>query len=60
MFEFDESIDQGAKFKEIGVGGGGSNAVNTMITCNIQCVDFIVANIDVQALRMSKAPVRIQ
>ena len=60
MLEFDESIDQSAKIKVIGVGGGGSNAVNTMITCNIRGVDFIVANTDVQALRMSKAPVKIQ
>jgi len=60
MFEFDESIDQSAKIKVIGVGGGGGNAVNTMITSNIQGVDFIVANTDVQALRMSKAPVKIQ
>src|SRR5512136_831094 len=60
MFEFDENIDQSAKIKVIGVGGGGSNAVNTMITCNIQGIDFIVANTDVQALRMSKAPTKIQ
>ncbi len=60
MFEFDESIDQSAKIKVIGVGGGGGNAVNTMISCNVQGVDFIVANTDVQALRMSKAPSKIQ
>src|SRR5512135_2979167 len=60
MFEFDESIDQSAKIKVIGVGGGGGNAVNTMISCNVQGVDFIVANTDVQALRMSKAPTKIQ
>ncbi len=60
MFEFDESIDQSAKIKVIGVGGGGGNAVNTMITCNINGVDFIVANTDVQALRMSKASVKVQ
>ncbi len=60
MFEFDESIDQSAKIKVIGVGGGGGNAINTMISCNINGVDFIVANTDVQALRMSKAPVKIQ
>jgi cell division protein FtsZ len=60
MFEFDESIDQSAKIKVIGVGGGGGNAVNTMVTCNIHGVDFIVANTDVQALRMSKAQVKIQ
>lgn len=60
MFEFDESIDQSAKIKVIGVGGSGGNAVNTMIGCNVQGVDFIVANTDVQSLRMSKAPVKIQ
>jgi cell division protein FtsZ len=60
MFEFDESIDQSAKIKVIGVGGGGSNAINTMITCNVHNVEFIVANTDVQSLRMSTAPVKIQ
>ncbi|HEX9024153.1 MAG TPA: cell division protein FtsZ [Geobacteraceae bacterium] len=60
MFEFDESIDQSAKIKVIGVGGGGGNAVNTMISCDVYGVDFIVANTDAQALRMSKAPVKIQ
>jgi len=35
MFQFDESIDQSAKIKVIGVGGGGGNAVNTMISCNV-------------------------
>ena len=60
MFEFDESIDQSAKIKVIGIGGGGGNAVNTMISCEVYGVDFIVANTDAQALRMSKAPVKIQ
>lgn len=60
MFEFDESIDQSAKIKVIGVGGGGGNAVNTMITGSVQGVDFIVANTDAQALRNSKAPIKIQ
>jgi len=60
MFEFDESIDQSAKIKVIGIGGGGGNAVNTMIACNIHSVEFIVTNTDVQSLRMSKAPVKIQ
>jgi len=60
MFEFDESIDQSAKIKVIGVGGGGGNAVNTMIDCQLHGIDFIVANTDAQALRMSKAPVKIQ
>ena len=60
MFEFDEAIEQGAVIKVIGVGGGGGNAVNTMIASNIHKVDFIVANTDAQALRNSKAPVKIQ
>ncbi len=60
MFEFDESIDQNAKIKVIGIGGGGGNAVNTMISCDVYGVDFIVANTDAQALRMSTAPVKIQ
>src|SRR6266508_3821321 len=60
MFEFDESIDQSAKIKVIGVGGGGSNAVNTMIACNVQNVEFIVSNTDVQSLRIATAPVKVQ
>ena len=60
MFEFDETIEQGAVIKVIGVGGGGGNAVNTMIASTIHKVDFIVANTDAQSLRISKAPVKIQ
>lgn len=60
MFEFDESIDQSAKIKVIGVGGGGGNAVNTMISCSMNGVDFIVANTDAQSLRNAKAPSKIQ
>ena len=60
MFEFDESIDQSAKIKVVGVGGGGGNAINTMIECNIGGIDFIVANTDAQALRLSKAPEKMQ
>jgi cell division protein FtsZ len=60
MFEFDESIDQSAKIKVVGVGGGGSNAVNTMIACNIHGIDFIAANTDAQALRTSQAGVKVQ
>ena len=44
MFEFDENIDQVAKIKVVGVGGGGSNAVNTMIAGRIDGVEFMVAN----------------
>ncbi len=60
MFVFDESIDQSAKIKVIGVGGGGGNAVNTMIDCKISGVEFIVANTDAQALRNSKAATKVQ
>ena len=45
--------------KVIGAGGGGSNAVNRMMECNVQYVDFIVANTDVQALNYSKAPMKL-
>lgn len=60
MFVFDESIDQSAKIKVIGVGGGGGNAVNTMISHNMHGVDFIVANTDAQALRTNLAPAKVQ
>ena len=49
-----------ATIKVIGVGGGGSNAVNRMIQANIRGIDFITINTDVQALKRSVAPVRIQ
>src|SRR5882724_7691604 len=57
---FDESKAIGANIKVIGVGGGGSNAVNRMISTNLQGVDFMVANTDVQALKGSKAPLKMQ
>ena len=60
MFEFDESIDQSAQIKVIGVGGGGGNAVNTMIQSHLEGVDFICANTDAQALRNSQAPLKLQ
>jgi cell division protein FtsZ len=60
MFEFDESIDQSAKIKVIGVGGGGGNAINTMIQSHVEGVDFICANTDAQALRNSLAPLKVQ
>lgn len=59
-FEFDENTEQSARIKVVGVGGAGGNVVNTMIQAGIEGVDFIVANTDAQALRMSKAPVRVQ
>jgi len=60
MFEFDETIEQCAVIKVIGVGGGGSNAVNTMVASGMNKVEFIVANTDAQALRSSKAPLKVQ
>lgn len=50
----------GALIKVIGVGGGGSNAVNRMIAAQVKGVEFIVVNTDLQALKMSNAPVKIQ
>ena len=49
-----------ARIKVIGVGGGGSNAVNRMIDEGIQGVDFIVANTDAQALVLTKSPTRVR
>ncbi|NJC89253.1 MAG: cell division protein FtsZ [Desulfuromonas sp.] len=60
MFEFDDSVEQIARIKVVGVGGGGSNAVNAMIAAEVEGVEFIVANTDAQALKASKAPVRVQ
>ena len=59
-FEFDETIDQRAKIKVIGVGGGGGNAVNRMIESGIDGVDFISVNTDAQDLEDSKAKTKIQ
>ncbi len=60
MFELFENAEKLAKIKVIGVGGGGSNAVNTMIGYNLTGVDFIAANTDAQALRASLSPIKIQ
>jgi cell division protein FtsZ len=60
MFEFIEKTGQVAKLKVVGVGGGGCNAINTMIAFNLEGVEFIAANTDVQALKNSKASVRLQ
>jgi cell division protein FtsZ len=50
----------GARIKVIGVGGGGGNAVNRMLAVGLDGVEFIVANTDVQALRMNAAPNKLQ
>ncbi|MCX6545530.1 MAG: cell division protein FtsZ [Acidobacteria bacterium] len=56
----DDTQHRGARIKVIGVGGGGSNAVNRMVREGFPGVEFIVANTDMQALRQSPAPIRIQ
>jgi len=57
---FNDEARNDAKIKVIGVGGGGGNAVNRMIDAGMKDIEFIVANTDLQALRMSRAPVKIQ
>ncbi|MDP1922969.1 MAG: cell division protein FtsZ, partial [Myxococcales bacterium] len=59
MNEFEQS-KQAAKIRVVGVGGAGSNAVNTMIQSGLERVDFIALNTDVQALANNKAPTRLQ
>jgi cell division protein FtsZ len=61
MFELvDPTAASSAKIKVIGIGGGGGNAVNTMISYKLKGVDFIAANTDAQALKVSSAPLKIQ
>ena len=56
---FSEEL-QPAKIKVLGVGGGGCNAVNRMIRAKLEGVEFTAANTDLQALRLSQAPVKLQ
>jgi cell division protein FtsZ len=60
MFEIVEQENLKARIKVIGIGGGGGNAVNTMIGSKFTGVDFIVANTDAQSLDASRALVKIQ
>ena len=60
MIQFDLPNEQSSIIKVIGVGGGGSNAVNYMHSLGIEGVDFIVCNTDAQALALSKVPNKIQ
>ncbi|MBQ3450970.1 MAG: cell division protein FtsZ [Selenomonadaceae bacterium] len=61
MFELDDNtLDQFAKIKVIGVGGGGNNAVNRMISLGLEGVEFIAINTDAQALMTALAPRRMQ
>ncbi|RZP26870.1 cell division protein FtsZ, partial [bacterium] len=58
--ELGENLQPGARIKVIGVGGGGSNAVNRMVASGLSGVEFIVANTDAQALSTNSAPRRLQ
>ncbi len=60
MLEFVENNELSAKIKVVGIGGGGSNAVNTMIKAGLSGAEFIVANTDAQALKASISNVKIQ
>ncbi|MBK8481069.1 MAG: cell division protein FtsZ [Proteobacteria bacterium] len=59
LIELDEAATQ-ARIKVVGVGGGGGNAINTMIASALDGVDFIAANTDLQALEANLAPTKIQ
>ena len=58
--QYHDEVPRGAKIKVIGVGGGGGNAVNRMISARVEGVEFIAANTDRQALQLSQAPVKLQ
>lgn len=60
MFELEENISIGANIKVVGVGGGGSNAVTTMIDSGMTGVEFIVANTDIQALNANRSSTKLQ
>ena len=58
--KLDETRRSGARIKVVGVGGGGSNAVNRMVAAGFDGVEFIVANTDLQALQLNAAPIKLQ
>ena len=60
MIELDNGFDRGAKIRVVGVGGGGGNAVNSMIKKGLHGVDFFAVNTDLQALQRNQAPNKIQ
>src|SRR3954462_1653650 len=60
IFIDDDPPITGARIKVIGIGGGGGNAVNRMIEAGIEGVQFLVANTDLQALKRSEAPIKLQ
>ncbi len=58
--KLDEEARTGARIKVVGVGGGGGNAVNRMVTAGLEGVEFIVANTDLQSLKLNAAPHKLQ
>jgi len=60
MLDFELDLDQFANIKVIGVGGGGNNAVNRMISAGLKGVEFIAVNTDAQALHLAQANQKIQ
>ena len=60
MIEFDVEMEQFASLKVVGIGGGGSNAVNRMIAAGLQGVDFCAVNTDAQALYLANAGTKLQ
>jgi cell division protein FtsZ len=60
MLEFETELNQIAEIRVIGVGGGGNNAVNRMITAGLQGVNFVTVNTDSQALQLSRANQKVQ
>ena len=59
-FEFQLPKNQSSQIKVMGIGGGGSNAVNYMFENGIKGVDFVICNTDLQALEASSIPTKIQ
>src|SRR5437879_13744771 len=60
MFQLEEETIASAKIKVIGIGGGGCNAVNSMIAAGLEGVEFIAVNTDMQALGISQAPAKVR
>jgi cell division protein FtsZ len=60
VIELDNGLDRGARIRVVGVGGGGGNAVNSMIDKGLHGVDFFAINTDLQALERNKATNKIQ
>ena len=60
MIELEDVYTMNARIKVVGIGGGGCNAINTMIESNLEGVEFIAANTDLQALGISKSPIKVQ